>query len=94
MIKETEVPSALPILNINNCPGELAIYVHDVWATEETAEEQTERVYLSLKAGYHIPIIGFRWDSNTSFSIDNIILSQYGWNLAKYIANSNGTFIR
>ena len=81
-------------MNINNCPGELGIYVHGVWATEENANEQTERVSLSLdKAGYDIPLIGFSWDSNTSFSIDNIILSQYGWNLAKYIANSNGPLL-
>jgi hypothetical protein len=41
----------------DNCLGELGIYVHGVWATEENAKEQTERVYLSLKkAGYNIPL--------------------------------------
>jgi hypothetical protein len=30
MIQENELPSVLSILNINNCPGEVAIYVHGV----------------------------------------------------------------
>jgi hypothetical protein len=93
-IQETELPSALSILNINNCPGELAIYVHGVWATKEIANEQTERVSLSLeKAGYDIPVIGFSWDSNTAFSLDDLSLSEHGWNIAKIIANSNGPLL-
>jgi len=44
-----DLPSVLRILNINSCPGELAIYVHGIWATEEEAREQTERVFLSLR---------------------------------------------
>lgn len=94
MIQERELPSALSILHINNCPGELAIYVHGVWATKEIANEQTERVSLSLeKAGYDIPVIGFSWDSNTEFSLDDLSLSKHGWNIAKIIANSNGPLL-
>lgn len=93
-IQERELPSALSILNINNCPGKLAIYVHGVWATKEIANEQTERVSLSLKkAGYDIPLIGFSWDSNTKLSLNDLSASEYGWNIAKSIANSNGPLL-
>lgn len=94
LVQKIEIPSALSILNIGHCPGELAIYVHGVWATEENAEEQTERVFLSIKkAGYNIPLIGYSWDSNTGFSPDDISLSEQGWNVAKSIANSNGPLL-
>jgi hypothetical protein len=94
MIQQTDLPSALSILNSNNCPGQLAIYVHGIWASERQAEEQTDRVSLSLqKSGNHIPVIGFTWDSNTPFSLDDINLSQKGWIIAKEIANENGPIL-
>jgi hypothetical protein len=94
LIQERNLPSALSILNINNCPPELAIYVHGVWADEDEAEEQTERVFLSIrKEGSNIPVIGFSWDSDTAFSLDNIDLSQRGWRIAKQIANENGPIL-
>jgi hypothetical protein len=81
-----DVPSLLG-LNGNNCPGELAIYIHGIWATPEEAEEQTERVYLSLQdINYEIPVIGFSWDSDTAFS-------ERGWDIAKIIANKNGPLL-
>jgi hypothetical protein len=87
MTQQANLPSALSILNINNCPGELAIYVHGVWATEENANEQTERVSLSLqRIGYNIPVIGFSWDSDT-------IQNRNGWGIAKVIANENGPIL-
>lgn len=93
-IQQANLPSPLHILNIDDCPTESAIYVHGVWATEEQAEEQTDRVSLSLeKIGYDIPLIGFIWDSNTPFSLDNLQLSMYGWGIAKIIANSNGPLL-
>jgi hypothetical protein len=46
IIREPTIHSALSILN-SDCQGELAIYIHGVWATNETAEEQTQR------ASYH-----------------------------------------
>jgi hypothetical protein len=87
--------SPLEILGISNCPDELAIYVHGVWAREQQAREQTERVFLSLQhSGYNnIPVIGFSWDSNTAFSLDDISTSQRGWNIAKNIANKNGPIL-
>ncbi|MDF2738026.1 MAG: hypothetical protein K0S93_1885 [Nitrososphaeraceae archaeon] len=64
-----DVPRLLG-LNANNCPGELAIYIHGVWATPEAAKEQTERVFLSLQGlKYKIPVIGFSWDSDTNFHL-------------------------
>jgi hypothetical protein len=84
MAHQPNLPSALSILHINTCPGELSIYVHGVWADELQAEEQTDRVFLSLqKSGYNIPVIGFSWDSNTA-------IDETGWNIAKFIANQNG----
>jgi hypothetical protein len=84
MAQQSNLPSALSILNINDCPGELAIYVHGIWADEQQAEEQTDRVFLSLqKSGSNIPVIGFSWDSNTT-------IDETGWDIAKFIANQNG----
>src|SRR5688500_2907971 len=44
--QQIELPSVLSILNINDCPGELAIYVHGMWANDLQAKEQTDRVSL------------------------------------------------
>jgi hypothetical protein len=91
-----DLPSALTILNINSCPGELAIYIHGVWTTEEEAREQTERVFLSLRnSGYNdiFYLIGFSWDSDTAFSLDDMSTSQRGWTIAKNIANENGPLL-
>jgi Alpha/beta hydrolase of unknown function (DUF900) len=61
---------------------------------QKDAKEQTQRVFLSLAhEGYHIPVIGFSWDSNTAFSLDNIAVSQAGWATAKKIGNSNGPLL-
>jgi esterase/lipase superfamily enzyme len=89
-------PNASSIFNqeSNNCPNEIAIYVHGVWASEGNAKEQTERVNLSLNSlNYTIPVIGYTWDSNTPFSIDDTSISQEGWSLAKIIANKNGSLL-
>ena len=44
------------------------MYVHGVWAPEDTAIEQTERVGLSLASlNNTIPLIGYTWDSDTVF---------------------------
>jgi hypothetical protein len=88
-IKNVDLPQALSVLKGASCPGELAVYVHGVWASKEKAEEQTERVYLSLplrNSGYVIPVVGFSWDSNTA-------LSKQGWTAAKKIANENGPLL-
>jgi len=87
IIQQPNLQSALSILNTDNCPGNLAIYVHGVWADKQQAGEQAERAFLSLqKSGYIVPVIGFSWDSNT-------VLSNQGWNIAKKIANENGPIL-
>lgn len=92
--QQVELPSVLSILDRNDCPGELSIYVHGIWANDSQAEEQTDRVSLSLQdSGYSIPLIGFSWDSNTAFSLDNVTLSYHGWMIAKKIANENGPIL-
>jgi hypothetical protein len=88
-----DVPTLLG-LNANNCPGELAIYIHGVWATPEAAKEQTQRVFLSLQhLKNKIPVIGYSWNSDTAFSLDDEDLSKKGWNIAKLIANKNGPLL-
>jgi len=36
--QQVELPSVLSILDRNDCPGELAIYVHGIWANDSQAE--------------------------------------------------------
>jgi len=84
LIQQANLHSALSILNSTSCPGQLAIYVHGVWASEQQAKEQTDRVFLSLQnSGLNIPVVGFSWDSDTA-------PSGHGWDIAKKIANENG----
>jgi hypothetical protein len=74
-------------LNGQNCPGQIAIYVHGVWSNRESAEEQIDRVALSIAANnYQIPVVGLSWDSDTE-------VSPVGWGIAKMIANGNGPFL-
>ena len=86
--------SSILDLNENNCPGELVIYVHGVWASEDDANEQTERVFLSLQeSSYTYPVIGYSWDSDTKFVLNDEDLSKQGWEVAKKIANGNGSLL-
>jgi hypothetical protein len=89
-----DIHSALSILKRNDCPSQLAIYVHGARGTEQESKEQTDRAYLYFqKSGYHIPLVGFSWDSDTAFSIDDLNLSKSGWTVAKPIANQNGPLL-
>jgi hypothetical protein len=84
----SSLPNASSIFNpeANECPNETAIYVHGVWTSEEDAKEQIERIDLSLKSlNYSIPMIGFSWDSNTTFSLQNQTLAQEGWRTFRQI---------
>ncbi|MGN6559500.1 MAG: alpha/beta hydrolase [Candidatus Nitrosocosmicus sp.] len=96
-IQQINPQTALSILDkFNTCPPghQLAIYVHGIWANENQAMEQTQRVFLSLqKSGYDIPLIGFSWDSNTPLSLSDLSISKKGWNMAKDIANYNGQIL-
>jgi hypothetical protein len=78
-------------LNTQNCPEELAIYVHGVWATEQDAINQYDRVVdsaLGPNNSYLIAIILFSWDSDTPFDIEG-----NGWRTAKGIADENGPLL-
>jgi hypothetical protein len=89
-------PSASSLFNqeANNCPNEVAIYVHGVWASEDSAKEQTERVGLSLASlNNTIPLMGYSWDSDTPFDPEDPSISQEGWNIAKIIAKKNGPLL-
>ena len=84
-----ELSNATTTLGLNgqDCPPEIAIYVHGVWADQQKAIEEFGRVDLSVKASrYEIPIVGFSWDSDTPISAS-------GWDTAKQIANANGAFL-
>jgi hypothetical protein len=90
--------AALPNFDLNStsCPNELAIYVHGIWADEQKAEEQYNR----LKDSYHealkaidptlqpMPVVLYSWDSNTAFDTEG-----NGWSMGKGIANNNGQFL-
>lgn len=88
-------PSASSLFNHgNNCPNEIAMYVHGVWAPEDAAIEQTERVGLSLTSlNNTIPLIGYTWDSDTHYSQTDASISQEGWKIAKIIAKENGPLL-
>jgi hypothetical protein len=89
-------PPASSLFNqeANNCPNEVAIYIHGVWASEDAAKEQTERVGLSLASlNNTIPLMGYSWDSDTPFDPEDPSISQEGWNIAKIIAKENGPLL-
>ena len=83
-------------LNLTSCPNELAIYVHGVWAEEQKAEEQYNRLkdsYLEALEAVDptiqpMPVVLYSWDSNTAFDIQG-----NGWRMAKGIADNNGRFL-
>jgi pimeloyl-ACP methyl ester carboxylesterase len=70
------------------CPREIAIFVHGVWADQQSAIEQVQRVDISLRQGnnYDVTNVGFSWDSDT-------MLNRNGWEVAKVIANKNGELL-
>lgn len=73
---------------------EVAIYVHGVWVYDqepssppiENFNEALKRLKMSLESeGYHHPLVGFSWDSDTEVDPEG-----KGWNIAKLIAKENG----
>jgi hypothetical protein len=73
---------------------EVVIYVHRVWVYAqmpsspaiENFNEALERLKRSLESeGYHHPLVGFSWDSDTEVDPEG-----KGWNIAKLIAKENG----
>jgi hypothetical protein len=82
--------SKYPLSNItqlfNSCLDEISIVVHG-WALNETkAKERFDRVKMSLEQNqYIIPIVGFSWDSNSSWSDAKSIAQENGPKLAHFI---------
>ena len=83
-------------LNANNCPDNLAIYVHGIWAREQEATEQYNRIADSYKKALKaidstiqpMPVILYTWDSNTLRDIPGS-----GWRIGQDIADDNGKFL-
>jgi hypothetical protein len=67
----TPLPIADALLDLDEqgCPGEIVTYVHGVWSNETSAQEQAERMALSIDANnYETLLVGFSWDSDTEVS--------------------------
>ena len=76
-------------INIPACPPEIAVFIHGWLLNEPNASERFTRTQMSLLANnYSIPLIGFSWDANTTFSLSDFGFS--GWLHAKSIAKDNG----
>lgn len=70
----------------NECPTEIAIFVHG-WGNDEfKAKERLDRVKMSLENNnYSIPLIGLSWDSNKDWNEAKIIAKENGPKLANFI---------
>jgi len=80
------VASNIPGLQGGVCPPEIVIIVHGWNNNEAGAVERFDRAKLSLEHNnYHNPVVGFKWDSNTT--TQNI---KAGWSIATLIAKENG----
>jgi hypothetical protein len=74
----------------------LAVYVHGVWADEQEAKDQYNRLKDSYQEALKtidpgiepMPVILYSWDSNTQFDREG-----RGWRTAKAIADNNGQFL-
>src|SRR5215213_2071454 len=54
----------------SDCPPEIAIYVHGFNRNDIVANEEFNRLQISLlHNNYRIPVVGFSWDSKTDWSI-------------------------
>jgi hypothetical protein len=78
--------SNIPGLQSGVCPDEIAIIVHGWGINQSKASERFVRANMSLEHNnYHNPVIGFSWDSNTTFQH-----VKAGWTIANLIAKENG----
>ena len=70
----------------NQCPSEIAIFVHGWHNNEFKAKERLDRVKMSLENNsYNIPLIGFSWDSDKDWEPAKFIAKENGPKLAKFI---------
>jgi pimeloyl-ACP methyl ester carboxylesterase len=70
----------------NQCPTEIAIFVHG-WGNDKfKAKERLDRVKMSLENNnYSIPLIGFSWDSDKDWESVKLIAKENGPKLADFI---------
>jgi hypothetical protein len=70
----------------NQCPAEIAIFVHG-WGNDKfKAKERLDRVKMSLENNnYSIPLIDLSWDSNRDWNEAKIIAKENGPKLANFI---------
>jgi pimeloyl-ACP methyl ester carboxylesterase len=72
----------------NTCPSEILIFVHGWGLTESKAKERFDRIKMSLEHNnYSVPIIGFSWDSSTSWPEAKVMAKENGPKLAQFIAD-------
>jgi hypothetical protein len=72
----------------NSCPDEISIVVHGWGLNETRAKERFDRVKMSLERNqYIVPLVGFSWDSNSSWSDAKSIAQENGPKLAHFIFN-------
>jgi hypothetical protein len=85
----TPLPIADAFLDLDEqgSPGGIVTYVHGVWSSKTSAQEQAERMALSIDANnYQTLLVGFSRDSDTE-------VSPVGWGIAKIIAIGNGPLL-
>jgi Alpha/beta hydrolase of unknown function (DUF900) len=72
----------------SDCPPEIGIYVHGFNRNDIEANEEFNRLQLSLlHNNYRIPIVGFSWDSKTDWLIAKTNAIKNGPKLADVISN-------
>ncbi|SRR5215204_27921 len=76
----------------NTCPDEVAIIVHGWGLNETLAKERFDRVKMSLEnQSYIIPIVGFSWNSNVTWSNAQSMAKENGPKLADFIFDLEDT---
>ncbi len=69
-----------------DCPTEVAIFVHGWHNDENKAKERLDRVRMSLESNnYPIPLIGLSWNSNIKWDDAKTVAQQDGPKLAHFI---------
>ena len=72
----------------SDCPPEIAIYVHGFNRNDIEANEEFNRLQISLlHNNYRIPVVGFSWDSKTDWPIAKTNAIKNGPKLADVISN-------
>jgi pimeloyl-ACP methyl ester carboxylesterase len=80
---------------IEDCPEEIAIFVHGWQNDENKAKERLDRVKMSLEfRNYSIPLIGLSWDSDKDWDPAKSKAKEDGLKLARFISEYKDTCMR